>query len=256
MLVDPATARGEEGLHNGGTRSLRRTTALRPDLALSVGVSDTVDGSVLLSASAADLGFRKIVHSDGSFHVQVDHGHDRLALAGFEGRLSLTYGSRSLVLATSRSRDEDWRGVRELMLATPAGRLFRRLTAELEAASDVEPEVLGLRATGALLGELDGDDGAVRRLSRELLNRQASDEARVGAAHRLPLTVFLHNTLDASAELERRLVQAGVWGVNRIGPQLAWVLHVEAVWFAFYKERIESGRAMPSAWQARGGTSC
>ena len=255
MLIDPAVPYGGIEAHDRAGRSVRRTTALRPNLALIIGVSESVDGSLLLSASAADLGFRQVVHLGGSFHAQVDHGRDRLALAGFEGRLSLTYGSRSVVLADD-GREADWRGVRELMLATPAGRLFRRLTAELEAAGDVDPIALGLRATGALIGELDGDDGAVRRLSRAVINRLAGEAALAGSPPGASLTGFPHTTLDASAELERRLMQAGVWSVDRIGPQLAWALQIEAAWFAFYRDRLDSSRATMPALGVGGGTSC
>jgi hypothetical protein len=230
MLVDGwAGGRSDwSGPPSNGTRRV----ALRPNLSMMLGVSRTIEGTALLSASVGDVCFRKIVHPTGSFHAQLDYGRDRLAVAAFEGRMSLTYGSRSVLLSNGQCPEEDWRGARELMLAAPSARMFRRLSTELEADAGLDLERLGLRMTGALLGEVDGDEGAVRRLGRVLIAQAGVQQRRAspveGDRH---LTPVFAAALAASADLEERMRKGGVWVPDRIGPQLEWVLRVEAVWF-------------------------
>ncbi len=236
-----------------------RITTVRPNLSLSISVSRTIEGTLLLSATAGDVSLRQVVHQDGSFHAQVDHSRDRLALAAFEGRLSLTYGSRSVVLAREECSDPDWRGARELMLAAPVARMFRRLLAELEAARSLDADLVALRASGALLGEVDGDEGAVRRLARELIVRQAAEAQAPSGSQRFsfdPLTSLLAATLRASADLEARVMKVGVWGADRIGPQLEWALRVNAAWFAVSGPLARRPSVPPAAPKPGGGSSC
>src|ERR1051325_11679091 len=89
MLVSMMGAAAEAG----GAHALKasRTTAGRAELGLTVSVNAGVDGSLLLSATAGDLTFRKAVYPDGRFHAQIEQGRDRVALAGSEGRLTITY---------------------------------------------------------------------------------------------------------------------------------------------------------------------
>src|SRR4029079_18482086 len=130
----------------------------RAELGLTVSVSSTDDGGVLLSATAGDLSFRKVVYADGRYHAQIEQGRDRIAFAGSAGRQVVTYGSRSLTLSADQDDQQPAR-VRALIVSSPALRQFRRLVAQLEATGDVSPEILGLRVTGAVGGENDGGGG-------------------------------------------------------------------------------------------------
>src|SRR4029078_8078348 len=74
----------------------------RAELGLTVSVSSTDDGGVLLSATAGYLSFREVVYADGRYHAQIEQGRDRIAFAGSSGLQVVTYGSRSLTLSADQ----------------------------------------------------------------------------------------------------------------------------------------------------------
>src|SRR6266516_229387 len=90
-----------------------RMTAGRAELGLTGTVSAAQDDGLVVSATAGELSFRKTVYPDGRFQVQIEQGRDRVALAGSEGRLTATYGSRSLTLSAEQDAQQSGR-VREL----------------------------------------------------------------------------------------------------------------------------------------------
>jgi hypothetical protein len=203
----------------------------RAELGLTVGVSTASDGAMLLSATAGDLSFRKVVYADGRFQAQIEQGRDRIAFAGSEGRMVVTYGSRSLTLSADQDDQQPAR-VRALIVSSPALRQFRRLAAQLEATGDVTPEILGLRVTGAVVSEVDGDEGAVRRLSRELRAKFSANVKMV----RLPSScydTYQALVVQSAAQLEQCMGQFGVWNPMRQVCAGVWTLQVESAWFSF-----------------------
>jgi hypothetical protein len=203
----------------------------RSELGLTVGVSATNDGGMLLSASAGDLSFRKVVYADGRYQAQIEQGRDRIAFAGSEGRIVVTYGSRSLTLSADQDDQQPGR-VRALIVSSPALRQFRRLVAQLEATGDVSTELLGLRVTGAIVSELDGDDGAVRRLSRELRSKFTATMRKV----RLRASCYDSYqalVVQAAAQMEQCMGQFSVWNPMRQVCAGVWTLQVESAWFSF-----------------------
>lgn len=220
----------------GGLIRTHRVAGVRADLGLTISVSTTADGSLLLSAAAGDLAFRKVVYPDGRFHVQIDQGRDRIALAGSEGRVTVTYGSHSLTLApTDQDDEQQGRRVRELLVTAPALRLFRRLNAELEASGDISPEVLGVRLTGALVAEIDGDEGAVRRLGRELTTKfgaKVRSASTQGQYQSSCWESYQRQVVQFSYQLEQCLGQFGLFNPVRQACPFVWTLQVESAWFS------------------------
>lgn len=234
VLGGAAAARETAPPTNGMVR-VHRLSGARDDLGLTVSVSATTDGSLLLSATAGDLAVRKVVYPDGRFHVQIEQGRDRVALTGAVGRVSVTYGSRSLTLTPDRDDDQQGRRVRELLAASPSLRLFRRLNAELEASGDITPEMLGLRLTGALVAEIDGDEGAVRRLSRELMAKYGANMKRASTLGQYPPScwdIYTQQVTKASYQLEQCLGQFGLFNPMRQLCPFYWTLQVESFWFS------------------------
>jgi hypothetical protein len=203
----------------------------RAELGLTVSVSSTDDDGVLLSATAGDLVFRKVVYADGRDHAQIEQGRDRIAFAGSAGRQVVTYGSRSLTLSADQDDQQPAR-VRALIVSSPALRQFRRLIAQLEATGDVSPEILGLRVTGAVVSEVDGDEGAVRRLSRELRTRFSASmkEVRLRASC---YDSYQALVVQAAAQMEQCMGQFSVWNPMRQVCAGVWTLQVESAWFSF-----------------------
>lgn len=215
----------------GTTATPVRQMSGRAELGLTIGVSSTADGAMLLSATAGDLVFRKVVYADGRYQAQIEQGRDRIAFAGSQGRLVVTYGSRSLTMTDDQDSEQPAR-VRALIGSSPALRQFRRLNAELESSGDVSPEILGLRVTGAVVSEIDGDDGAVRRLSRELRAKFAGNVKKV----RLRASCYDSYqalVVQAAAQMEQCMGQFGVWNPMRQVCAGVWTLQVESAWFSF-----------------------
>jgi hypothetical protein len=197
-------------------------------------LSRTVDGHALLSATWDQLVLRKVIHSSGNFHAQLEQGRDRLALCGSPARLSVTYGTRSLTLTFAAEETSVRRRVRELLLAAPVVQLYRRLAFDLEAADAFHPEAFGLRVTGAVLAEIDGDEAAVRRLGRAALARERSlVVSRIDSADAARhANMFSERLLRASVELEQRTMRSSSWNAARASAAFEWALHIEAATFA------------------------
>lgn len=208
-----------------------KQVSARAELGLTVSVSSTNDGALLLSATAGDLSFRKVVYADGRYQAQIEQGRDRIAFGGSEGRMVVTYGSKSFTLSADQDDQQPAR-VRALIVSSPALRQFRRLAAQLEATGDVTPEILGLRVTGAVVSEIDGDEGAVRRLSRELRAKFTANVRRV----RLRASCYdsyQDLVVRAAAQMEQCMGQFSVWNPMRQVCAGVWTLQVESAWFSF-----------------------
>jgi len=232
MLGGGTAAAETEGQVGAATpfKPVKQVSA-RAELGLTVSVSSTSDGALLLSATAGDLSFRKVVYADGRYQAQIEQGRDRIAFAGSEGRMVVTYGSKSLTLSADQDDQQPAR-VRALIVSSPALRQFRRLAAQLEATGDVTPEILGLRVTGAVVSEIDGDEGAVRRLSRELRAKFTANVRRV----RLRAScydAYQDLVVRAAAQMEQCMGQFSVWNPMRQVCAGVWTLQVESAWFSF-----------------------
>src|SRR5207237_2138730 len=100
-------------------------------------------------------------------------------------------GKRSVRLdlrATSPGDSHD--AVRTLLLGSQAVRSYRRLAFVLESRDEHEeesPAILGTLIDGALVQMLDGDPGAIPRIARRTIRKQA---ARLQAVRFLPDNLF------------------------------------------------------------------
>lgn len=221
----------------GSNRAPARTVVqLGPaDPELAIAVSATTDGGYLLSASAGELAFRKVVYADGSFHVQIEQGGDRLALSGTADRVHVTHGKRSVTLKPADGDEAQARRVRGLLIDAPVVARFRRLIAELEDSEELSVEVLGLRLTGALVAELDGDEGAARRLKRSLIRELGARVRQAGLQSQYPPDCWSRYTqlvLQASYQLEDCLNSFYIANPMRHLCTFYWTLQVESAWFS------------------------
>lgn len=213
-----------------------RVRLAKPELGLALAVSPTTDGGYLLSASAGDLVFRKVVYADGRFHVQIERGQDRMALSGEPGRIHVTHGTQSLSLNPAEVDEKQARRVRALLMNAPVVAQFRRLIAELEDSEELSVEILGLRLTGALVAELDGDEGAGRRLKRALIRELGVrvKQARTQSSTYGPdcWAIYTQLVLKASYDLERCLNSFYTMNPIRHLCTFYWTLQVESAWFS------------------------
>ena len=216
-------------------RALVRPAKVTSELGLAVSVSPTTDGGFLLSASSGSLVFRKVVYADGRFHVQIEQDSDRLALSGEPGRLHITHGRRTLTLRPAEDDERQGKRVREMLLEVPVVAQFRRLIAELEDSDELSAEILGLRLTGALIAELDGDEGAGRRLKRALIRHLGVRVQAVQSSSQYPpdcWSRYVQLVLKASYDLENCLNSFYVANPMRHLCTFYWTLQVESAWFS------------------------
>lgn len=237
VMAAAATSVEASGERPGGTRVVRQSADVS-DLGLSTEISAEGDGGVLLRAWAGDLTFRKVVYADGRFRVELSEGDDTFSLAGEPGTVHLARGKQRLTYRPDRDDERQIQSVRVLLASSRAVGKLRQLTTALEERGLASAEALGLRITGALLGELDGDSGAARRLNRAMLARLAP---RVRMAQTTPPPGAAPNCYDrysaivveAAKQLEACLGSFNVWNPYRQVCAFVWTLQIESAWFAF-----------------------
>jgi hypothetical protein len=119
-----------------------------------------------------------------------------------------------------------------LLASSTAVRAFRTLANALEETGSDAPERMGVRLTGALVGQLDGDLGAVRRLSRELRAKYAGPERRV-ALRADCWAIYQAAVVKAASDYEQCLNPFSYWNPMRQACSFVWVVQVEGLWFAY-----------------------
>jgi hypothetical protein len=123
------------------------------------------DGGVLVSVTLGDVVLRKVVYSDGRFHVQIEVARDRLAFAGSAGRASLTYGADTVSFVPSTvvcARER----ARQLVSSANVVTTFRRFAERLGRLRGTSPGAVSVHLTTALVGEVMGEKGVAALVER------------------------------------------------------------------------------------------
>jgi hypothetical protein len=160
-------------------------------------------GAILLSASSGDLAIRKTVQADGRSDVTITRNNDVVSIVATRLTIVVTRGTRSLAVNINGGHDNQLSRVRALLLGSATTRGLRTLATVLEESGADAPERMGLRLTGALIAQLDGDEGAVRRLSRELQARYGGRTRRSRNARLDAWANFQAGVTKACGDLKR-----------------------------------------------------
>jgi hypothetical protein len=136
------------------------------------------DGTIALTAAVADVIVRKTVSPDGQAAVTVERDGDLVSIVSARTTIVVSRGPDSVLVNVVGGHDEQLSRVRQLLLGSAAVRGFRTVATVLDESGSQSPEKLALRFTGALVAQLDGEEGAVRRLSRELQASYGRPHAR------------------------------------------------------------------------------
>lgn len=118
------------------------------------------DGGALISVSLGDITVRKVVYDDGRFHVLVEEGRDRIALAGSEGRASITYGPETVVVV-SGTKSAGVARSRELLTSAKVVSTFRHVVERMQRISRTSAGPVGVLLTAAFIADLSGDPGVI-----------------------------------------------------------------------------------------------
>ena len=187
------------------------------------------DGSIALTASVADIVVRKTVAPDGRAAVTIERADDLVSIVNARTTIAVSRGHDSVLVNVVGGHEEQLWRVRHLLLGSAAIRGLRTLATVLDEWGSQSPEKLSLRFTGALVAQLDGEEGAARRLSRDLLasyggrqrrdvNTGSCDVATVVAARRDPEPISPRvSARTPSREAARRLSRARVPKSSRPG---------------------------------------
>jgi hypothetical protein len=215
-----------------------RLTQGAGDTGLFATLTQQDDGGVSVTASSGALTIEKVVYADGRYRVDIGEGADRVTLTGEQTGVQLQRGRQSFALTAASDLATEGQRVREMLVLSRAISHFRQIVAELDRADIVGPEALSLRITGAVLAEVAGDTGAVRRLGKALTAGLAPRLRRAGTASQYPPTcwdLYVSSVNKAANELESCLGAFYVFNPMRQVCSFVWTLQVEAAWFGLLK---------------------
>lgn len=215
----------------GGWAERVGTTPLRhPSGEVRYDVVRVEDGSVVLSATSADFVVRKTVRPGGRTEVIVERNGDVLSVVALRAVIVVTRGQRSVTVNVNGGHEEQLARVRAMLVDSTASRALRTLATVLEESGSEAPEKMGIRLTGALVGQMDGDEGAVRRLSRDL---QAHDTGPLRRTRKTSVDCwarFRAGVMKASSDLECSLDPFSFVNPMRQVCSFLWVHEVERLW--------------------------
>jgi hypothetical protein len=191
------------------------------------------DTRVRLAASSSGFVIQKLVRPDGGTEVTLERDRDLVSIISTHAAVVVARGRRSVTINVNGDHDEQLARVRALLLGSSATRAARTLATVLEESGTDAPEKIGIRLSGALVAHIDGDEGAVRRLSRELQARYAAVTQR--AKFRPPdySDVYHAGVMKAATDLETCLESFSFFNPMRQVCSFVWVHQVERCWRAY-----------------------
>lgn len=226
-------------------RAMHRQPSVQPLPGIAAGVSEVVyamrpasKDTIVVTVVSPEICMRKSVRSNGQVRVEMDRGSDRIAISTEGTVVAVTRGARTAKLDVSSVREVDLLRLRSLLVDSPAVRAFRILATAVDETETDTAERMSLRLAGTLTSQFDGDQGAIRRLSRELHARYGSRVRRVG--RRIPDDWFAYKrgVVRACAELQLNVAALNCWNPARNACALTWLLQVEAAWYAYVAASI------------------
>jgi hypothetical protein len=189
--------------------------------------------AVAVTAATTDLALQKIVFADGHADAVVRCGRDVVRLTADRLRVQVRRGTRATDLDLRVVGESARRRLRALLLNAPAVRALRAVAAMLEDAAAQAPGHLAVRLSASAFAYFDGDDGAFRRLARELDARASPPPLSSALSAEWPA---FH---DVAAKAGADLLSCGS-AVPYSSPMHAacgvgWMLQVEAAWYSYVR---------------------
>ncbi len=134
------------------------------------------DGGIRVTARAGELEVDKVVYRDGRSVVVLKAGADRVSVAVNVVTVEVERGDEQRRLDVLKAGDEEWLQVRVMLAGSKALRLFRALASSFDPSTLKTPAGAAVVLSDAVLGYLDGDLGAISRLTRQM---RAAVQARI-----------------------------------------------------------------------------
>jgi hypothetical protein len=131
-------------------------------------------GRAVVRVEGDGFGFEKTLTASGDAQIRIAAGTDVVSVSLTPQVITIARGKAAVSLYMGVvSQDSEGR-LRRLLAGSRAVRAFRGLSAYLESRPAEEDDFFATSTLvdGALLSALDGDPGAIRRISRRLVARQ------------------------------------------------------------------------------------
>jgi hypothetical protein len=199
--------------------------------------------TVAVTVVSAEVCMRKTVERNGQTRLELDRGPDRVVVSADHARLTLSRGEDTITLSLPPGAEEDLIRLRSALVASPAVRAFRALATAVDETESDTAERLAVRLSGRLLAQFDGDQGAIRRLSRELHDRYARRLKQGKRQVPLDWDAYQTSIVRACAELQLGVSGLSYWSPLRHARALEWLMRVEATWYLYVASAL--------TWRAR-----
>lgn len=216
-----------------GAASWRRPVAPAdpPGSDITCTVRQGPSNTIVLAASCPEVTVRKTVYADGRVALDLTRSMERLLLTTTDVTLTLLRGHFTIVLQAAAPGEDDLQEFRAPLVESGAVRWLRALVAAIEDMGFGTLEHLGMRFTGALVAQFDGDPGAIPRLARELQDSWSGRPRRRSGppAH---IATFRRAVLRAARQMESDVASYSHWHPGRYGCAFGWLRQVETAWHA------------------------
>jgi hypothetical protein len=203
-------------------------------LRLTIALFKEANGSLTLTITSPQVAITKAVFHDGRTTSVVDRAGDRLWIEASRASVRFERGSRAVTVDVGAVDDARLTRVRALLGPSPAARALRRLSAALEAAQADTPDRLALRLTGGVMLQLDGDEGALDRLSRECAPGGAPPVGPLPPIH--TWAGYLGALAKSAWDLQAAIRPLTCWDDGRVARAVEWAADAEACWYAYLSE--------------------
>jgi hypothetical protein len=199
--------------------------------------SSTRDGAVRMMMKSADLELEKTVYPDGRFQIVVQIGDDHTSVVGAPGTLEVERRNRGREhLDVARAGDDEWLRTKVLLAGSKAIRRFRTLAYNLDARTLQTPAGAAVLMSDAILGLLDGDVGAIRRLGQQIRAARQAQTRPVALGQEF-LNCYRKYAEAVTAALDEWLQcssQYWMYDPRQWLCELDWLLKAESAWFQFF----------------------
>ena len=190
-------------------------------------------GEAVLSIDSGELHVEKAVSADGSSVLTLRAGADELRLELSQDRADVSSPEGKASVGPDASDENGPRSVRMALARSRAVQLFRVLATQVGAAARKKPFDEAVTLSGAVIGQLAGDPGALRGFAQ----RYRSTKAGLRPAG-------LRRISDCWGQYEQFLLWAydqyaicltqGLWRINYVSYcDFQYTMRAESAWFQF-----------------------
>lgn len=155
----------------------------RKDAQAGVQYSASFDGAgrVVVTARAEGFTYEKVLSVTGELQIRVRAGNDSVSIGYDAQGVTVSRGRASVTAQHAGPDEQSAANLRRVIGGSRAVRWLRLLTAQLEALQPEQDDFFAqsMLIDGAIVGALDGDPGAIRRIAGRAAARHRARQQHV-----------------------------------------------------------------------------